>query len=101
MSLTRLDADIFSHRNQELIENNEKHILVYRVTQEPLSWQDCFNFFLFLLPSYTEILPAETVEVVTTEDPETDEPSCSLAQSLPAENLARPSVPGSREAKSR
>ncbi|XP_016897904.1 histone-lysine N-methyltransferase 2C isoform X2 [Cynoglossus semilaevis] len=48
----------------------------------------------------TEILPAETVEVVTTEDPETDEPSCSLAQSLPAENLARPSVPGSREAKS-
>ncbi|XP_047187758.1 histone-lysine N-methyltransferase 2C isoform X3 [Scophthalmus maximus] len=48
----------------------------------------------------TQILPVETVEVVTSEVPEKDEASCTLAQSPPAENSAGPSVPGSREVKS-
>nr|XP_019959050.1 PREDICTED: histone-lysine N-methyltransferase 2C isoform X3 [Paralichthys olivaceus] len=48
----------------------------------------------------TQILPVEAVEVVTSEVPEKDDPSCPLAQSPPAENSAGPSVPGSREVKS-
>ncbi|XP_041804215.1 histone-lysine N-methyltransferase 2C isoform X2 [Chelmon rostratus] len=44
--------------------------------------------------------PVETVEVVTTEVPEEDNPSSPLAQSPPAENSAGPSVPASREVKS-
>ncbi|XP_026230304.1 LOW QUALITY PROTEIN: histone-lysine N-methyltransferase 2C [Anabas testudineus] len=49
----------------------------------------------------TQIQPVETVEVVTTEMPEEVKPSSPLAQSPPAENSAGPSVPASREVKSR
>lgn len=43
----------------------------------------------------------ETAEVATSEVPEEDKPSSPLAQSPPAENSAGPSVPASREVKSR
>ncbi|KAK2895252.1 histone-lysine N-methyltransferase 2C isoform X5 [Channa argus] len=49
----------------------------------------------------TQIQQMETVVVVTTEGPEEDKPSSPLPQSTPAENSAEPSVPASREVKSR
>lgn len=47
------------------------------------------------------IQPVETMDVVNTEVPEEDKPSSPLAQSPPAESSAGPSVPASKEVKSR
>lgn len=57
--------------------------------------------YLFLVPSEMPIQPVETMDVVNTEVPEEDKPSSPLAQSPPAESSAGPSVPASKEVKSR
>lgn len=55
---------------------------------------------VFLLPE-TPIQQVEAVEVVTTEVTEEDKSSSPLPQSPPAEKSVGPSVPESREVKSR
>lgn len=57
--------------------------------------------YLFLLSSEAQSQPAETVEVVATEGAEEDKPSSPVAQSPPAEESAGPSIPASKEVKSR
>lgn len=57
--------------------------------------------FHLSLPSDTQIQPVDTLEVVTTDEPEEDKPSTPLAMSPPAENLAGPYAPASRGVKSR
>ena len=57
--------------------------------------------FYLLLPSETQVQPVEAVEMGTTKVTEEDKPSSPLVQSPPAESSAGPSVPASREIKSR
>lgn len=81
---------------------NSREASVERASKLTNTLQGCgFYWFFFFFPPETQIQPVETVEVVTTEMPEEDKPSSPLAQSPPAENSAGPSVPASREVKSR